>query len=201
MKLMETTIPENYRLSLQKDAGYEVNADWTDDFAVVLFNAVSKSLARVASPEHASVFRFDDIQGQLIAAAVLTFEEGKDGEPGAYSYVWTFDEASIPTAEGTVVLKMSDPMVQPDFTVVAANKLRMSFEGSTALVSLMTRLVQSISKWLDDNAKEGETVEVEQEGLFVARAAVEDGKIVKSLEVLGEPKAIIKNDASIEVAA
>lgn len=199
MKIMETTIPENYRLSLQKDAGYEINADWTDDFCVVLFNAVSKAVAKAASPEHAVVFRFNDIQGNLIAAAILDFQEGEKGEAGSYSYVWTFDEAALPTAEGTIQLAITDPLVQPDFVTVAANKLRMSFEGDAARVSLMTRLIQAISKWLDDNAKEGEEITLEQDGLFVARAIVEDGVVVKSLEVVGEPKATIKNDISIEV--
>ena len=63
---------------------------------------------------------------------------------------------------------------------------------------MLTYLLQQIYKWLDENAKEGEEVIVEQDGIFQARVAVENGEKVFAIEPAGEVKMLIKDDAAIE---
>jgi len=55
-----------------------------------------------------------------------------------------------------------------------------------------------LRRWLDENAKENEVVSIEQDGVFEARVAVENGEKVFAIEPAGEVKIIIKDDAAIE---
>ena len=55
-----------------------------------------------------------------------------------------------------------------------------------------------LKKWLDENAKEGVEVKIEQDGIFQARVAVENGEKVFAVEADGEVKNLIKDDTADE---
>jgi uncharacterized protein YkuJ len=74
----------------------------------------------------------------------------------------------------------------------------MQFLDSTTLENLFTESLIYLKKWLDENANETEEVTVEEDGVFVARVAVENGEKVFAIEMDGLVKQLVKDDASIE---
>jgi len=197
-KLMETSLPENYSRGLTDERGFTVAAMHADKIATLLFTGVSTCLKDAKSQEFPVAFAFEELNGDIIVAAIVQYYENEDAaQPGNWSYVWTFDKTDIP--EGAKVIKMADQITHPIFIAIAGKKFGMGFENNAYLVDLLTYFTKQLSKWLQDNAKEGEEVGIELDGIFQARAAVEDGEVVKSIEVIGETNAIVKSDKNIEV--
>jgi hypothetical protein len=75
----------------------------------------------------------------------------------------------------------------------------MAFKDVSAITEINRYLLVQIKKWLDENAKEGEEVGVEEPGIFQASVVVENGEKVFSLVPEGEIKKLIKDDSAIEV--
>lgn len=195
---METAIPDNFAKALAQEKQYELSASHADKIATILFVATSECLKNLKSKEKPAVFKFIDIRGELIAAAIVSYHANEDeNQPGNWTYVWTFDPADIP--DNATVVDITQSMTHNYFVSVAGSKYHMSFEGERAIIELVNTMLIYISKWLQDNAKEGETIGVTLDGIFEARAEVEDGEVVKALEVIGETKAIIKNDNDLAV--
>ena len=61
----------------------------------------------------------------------------------------------------------------------------------------MVVTLEEIKKYLDENAKEGETVGVKLDGIFQARVAIENGIKVFALEADGLIKVLVKDDEAI----
>ena len=77
-------------------------------------------------------------------------------------------------------------------------KYGMQFKSDAMLVDCLTYALIQLKKWLDENAKEGAEVMVEQDAIFQARVAVENGEKVFAIEPAAEIKVLIKSDAMIE---
>lgn len=195
---MSSSIPEVFSRGLSDDKGLVVGANHTDKIANVLFIATSELLKELKNKEFPAVFRFTDLNGDLIAAAIVKYNANTDAkQPGNWSYIWTFDAADI--TDGSRIMDNTDTKSYPYFVSTAGSKYHMGFNQQSYISELSTYLLKTISKWLDDNANDKEETVIELEGVFQARCGVEDGKVVKSIEVIGEVKAIIKDDAGIEV--
>ena len=196
-KLMESTIPENYSASLDKQQ-LEVSPNHTDKIAVILFTAVSNCLKVVKDKDKQVAFKFSDLKGDLIAAALVEFHKSDDKDnPGNWSYVWTFDEKDI--KPDAYVLSMNSTEVHQYFVAVASSKYNMAFEGANYIVQVTNEFLETLKRWLTDNASDKQEEGVILDGVFQARVAIEDGEVVKSIEVIGETKALIKGDGDIEV--
>ena len=74
----------------------------------------------------------------------------------------------------------------------------MQFKSDAMLADCLTYALIQLKKWLDENAKEGTEVMVEQDAIFQARVAVENGEKVFAIEPAAEIKVLIKSDAMIE---
>jgi hypothetical protein len=198
LNFMETSIPELYSRGLFDVKGYDLGAAQADKMAAIFFTGVSNALKDVKSKEHPVAFVFDEPNMDLNAAAIVRHIPAEtDDMPGHWNYVWTFYKTDIP--EDARILRLKDTDFQVYFRTIAAQKFVMGFRTPAALVECGNFLMKQISQWLTDNAKPEEEVGVVLDGIFQARAAVEDNEIVKSIEVIGETKAIIKDDAGEEV--
>ena len=96
-------------------------------------------------------------------------------------------------------LRLKDTEFQVYFRTIAAQKYVIGFKTPAALVECGNFLMKQIKQWLADNAKEGEETVVTLDGIFQGRSGVENNEVVRSLEVIGETKALIKKDANDEI--
>lgn len=196
VKLMESQVPEITSRMINTDHELSLSAAVMDKIADVTFTAVSNLLKALKETNCPAVFVFDELNGDVIAAAIVEYHEAEDkSQPGNWSYVWTFDKADIP--EGAKIYTISNQMTHPYFVSTAGSKYHFGYETDSYIAIIHNCFLKVLKKYLDDNATEGITIELD--GIFQARAAVEDGEIVKSIEVVGETKALIKSDDDVEV--
>lgn len=197
-KLMETSIPELFSRGLDEEKDLTIGSNHTDKIATVVFEAVSKCLHDVKVKEYATAFLFEDLSGDMIACAVVQYHENADKtQPGNWSYIWSFDRADIP--DGSRTIKITDTQAQTYFASVAGTRFKMGFETAAGLVESANYLLKVINRYLEDNVTKDKEVAIELDGVFEARAKFENGDLVKSIEPIGEMKAIAKGDANIEV--
>ena len=197
LNLNETTIPKMFSKELYEEKGYTLSPMHTDKIANVLFTAVSEALKATKSKEYPVVFLFAGNNQEMYAAAIIRFIPNEDESmPGHWNYVWTFDKNDIP--DNARVVSIRDNAFETYFRMVA-NQNKFGFEDTTSTIECCNTLLKNISQWLQENAKEDEEMGVKMDGVFQARCILEDKEVVKSLEVIGETKAIIKDDAGNEV--
>ena len=198
-KFMETSIPEIYSRGLDDEKCLTVGSNHVDKVATVLFTGVSNCLKAIKSKEKPAVFKFSDLKDDTIAFAVVAYHPNEDDKtkPGNWSYIWSFDDEDMP--DDATVVNIKDGLTHPYFVSVAGNRYNMGFRRDDILIELMTYLLQTIKKYLIDNATAEDVTGVELDGVFQARSAIEDNEVVCSIEVIGETKAIIKSDEDIEV--
>lgn len=197
MKINETTLPHDYSRGLYEEKSFDLAEEHTDKIADVLFTGVSEALNLLKSKDHPTSFEFYGTDDKFVAGAVCQYFENEDPEkPGNWSLVWTFDESDIP--DNAVRFSLKNEQTHSHFRGAAGEKFGIRFKYPEAIISTLTYLLQEIHKWLDQNAEEGKEVTIEQDGIFQARVAVENGEKVFAIEPAGEIKMLIKDDAAIE---
>lgn len=197
-KLYETNLPMNFSKGLFEEKMFDLAPEHTDKYADIIFTGTSAVLNAAKSKDHPVAVIFKRIDGTLVAAAIVQYFPNEDlAKPGNWNLVWTFNETDIP--EGTKIHDFStDQDIHPYYRAVAGDKYRIRFQNTESLTVVSIYLLEHIKKWLDENASATEEVGVEQDALFQARVAVENGEKVFALEPKGEIKMLIKDDASIE---
>lgn len=197
--LMETKIPENYVHALYTEKELDLAEEHTDKVLSSIVNGVSECLGDIKSKEYPVAFVFEENNLEFIAGAVVEFHQNEESpdQPGNWTYIWTFDKEDIPENARKVNI---DAKMATYFYGVANKKYTMGFKSLEDLIILSNYIFRFISSWLDDNAKEGEENGVQLKDVIVARCAVENDEIVKSIEPIGEVKVLIKGDAAIEAA-
>ena len=197
MKLLETQLPGMYSKGLFEEKCLDLAPEHMDKMFDTLFTGVSNLLNHSKSMEHPVAFTFRKIDKSFIAGALVQFFDNEDkSNPGNWSLVWTFDEVDIP--DTALKIDFSDPQTHSYFIATAGEKYGMQFKSDAMLVDCLTYALIQLKKWLDENAKEGTEVMVEQDAIFQARVAVENGEKVFAIEPAGEIKNLIKSDAMIE---
>lgn len=198
VNLADSSLPAMWSKIIYDQDSFVISANHCDKIANVLFTGVSQALANMKSKEHPVAYVFETATGEFLAAGIVEWipEEADEGQPGHWNYSWSTDKADIP--DNARVSSISNPMSWSYFRGVGGQKYGMAFEPNSE-GALMTRLISCILQWLDDNASETEENGLIMDGVFQARVAVEDGEKVKSIEMIGETKAIIKYDAGNEV--
>lgn len=197
MKLFETTLPMNYSKGLYEEKNYDLAAEHTDKIIDVLFTGTAEALNNNKSKDKPTAFVFDRVDGTIIAAAIVQYFPNEDeSKPGNWNMVWTFDPSDIP--DNSLKLSLENSLTHSYFRSIAGDKYSMNFKNPSCLVDLMVYALEQIRKWLDENAAEDKEVSVEQDAVFQARVAVENGEKVFALEPAGEIKMLIKDDAAIE---
>lgn len=197
MKLFDTNLPHNFSKGLYEECDLTFNAQYIDKVIDVIFTGTVLFLngAKKIDTPVALVFERED--KSVIAAAIVQYFDNDDkSNPGNWNLVFTLDENDIP--ENANIFYASNPSVHPFLRSVAADKYHFIFDAPNSLVLLPRYFFENLRKWLDENAKENEEISIDLDGVFQARAAVEGGEKVFSIEPAGEIKMLIKDDSAIE---
>ena len=196
MEFKSTNLPHNIANGLYHEKGYEVGEVHIDKIFYTLFFGVANLLKDNKSQEAPATFIINDIKGKPIAFATVEYYPGEGDNPGNWSMVWSFDVNDIPEKGDKFDLQNDHTHVY--FRTIAGEKFSMKFYDRTCIVTLLTYCVEQLYKWLDENAKENEVVEIELDGVFNAKVQIVDGKKEFAIDPMGEVKTIIKDDASSE---
>lgn len=198
ISLMESQIPQNYQTGLYNEKGYELAAENTVDVADVLFSGVSECLGDIKNKEIPVAFVFEQNNQDFVAAAIVRYIPNEDdpNKAGAWNYVWTWYKDDVPSNARIVRASESDMSIY--FRGTGLRKYGMQWKDINAINECSRYLLQQIKNWLDNNAVEGEVVEVHQDGIFQASVAIENGEKVYSIVPDGEMKKLIKDDSAIE---
>ena len=199
IKLMESQIPQNYSTGLYSEKDYDLSADHTNIVVDILFTAVAQCLGDVKDRKFPSAFVFEANNKDFIAAAIVQYFENEDdpSKLGNWSYTWTWYKDDVPA--NSKIYRTTQPELSSYFRGVSQGKYGMAFQDVAAITEINRYLLVQIKKWLDENAKEGEEVGVEEPGIFQASVVIEEGEKVFSLVPEGEIKKLIKDDSAIEV--
>lgn len=197
MEFSSTNLAHNISHGLFHEKGYNVAEAHIDKIFYFTMFGVASILKDIKSKDRPATFVITDIKANPIASATVEYFENEDKDkPGNWSLVWSFDPEDIPN--NALQVNLHDENTHSYFRIIAGEKWGMKFYDSTAIVNLITYSIEQLYKWLDENAKEDQTVEIELDGVFTAKVQVEDGKKIFALDPAGEVKTIIKDDAAID---
>ena len=197
-QIFDTSFPENYSRGLYDEFNYDLNATYTGMIADVVFSSIASVLSAMKSMDHPTAFIVDKTSNVFVAAAVAQYfpNEEDPKKPGNWSLTFTFNENDIP--ENATTFRLTDSQIHSHFRSIAADKYHFQFSTPESIIIMPSYFFAQLYKWLDENAKEGEEVCIEYEGVFQARVAVEGGEKVFAIEPDGEIKVLIKDDAAIQ---
>ena len=197
MKINESTLPEMFSKALFEEKNLDLAAEHMDKIMDIIFTGTANLLSNVKSMNKPVAFTFTKLDQSFIAAAMVQFFKNEDeSKPGNWSLSWTFDPADIPV--DATKIDISDAQSHSYFRAVAGEKYGIRFEMQSDILDCITMALTQLKKWLDENAKEGVDVKIEQDGIFQARVAVENGEKVFAVEADGEVKNLIKDDTADE---
>ena len=196
--IFDTSFPNAWAERGMYEFGWDVVPELAPRLLNVVFTATSEILASAKVKEHPVVLRYNKINKELAAAAIIQFFDNTDDptKPGNWNLSWTFEESDIP--EDAQIIDSSDPNVCVYYKAVSASKFNIEYDGADVINPLAVSLLTELKKWLDENAKENDTVGIILENIFEARVAVEGGIKVFAIEPAAEIKMLIKEDAAIE---
>ena len=168
------------------------------------FTATSAYLSKVkvSNAEKAVALILTDVSGNFKFAGIVEYHENdKADEPGNWSYSLTFNEDDISDLEkDKAVTKylFSGDAFKSVFDKVAYDIAGIEFNHDTYMYDACLLVVDTLVQILDREAKEGEVVDIEMPGYFVASVSVEDGEKVFGITPDGHQKEIIKNDIALQ---
>lgn len=197
MKLFDSTLPQMYSKALFEEKCFDLAPEHTDKMFDTLFTGAANLLKSVKSLEKPVAFVINELNGNMVAAAICQYFKNDDtNQPGNFSLVWTFDPTDIP--EGALVISLDDTKTHSFFIAAAGSKYGIKFKDASCIVNTLGYTMSQLKKWLDENAKEGQIISVELDGIFQGRVEVQNGVKVFAVEPDGEIKNLIKDDAAIE---
>lgn len=200
MKLNETSMPEMFSKGLFEEYSKDVAPQHTDKCCDILFNGATMVLGAAKSKDHPVAFTINKLDDSVIVAGIIRYFPSKDkNNPGSWNIAWTFNAEDIP--EDAQIIKLKDAQTHSYFRGYAGEKYGMQFKDEGNLITTLTYVPTTIKKWLNENAKESEEISIEQDGVWKARVAVENGEKVFAIEVTGETTAKAKEDIALENSA
>lgn len=197
LKFAESTMIENFIVEA-KNFGFLLEP--TDVIRIVesVVAGTADFLSLVKSKDDAVALTFDNIKGDMVMAAVVEYNDNKDGEgQGNWNFYFTFDPKDV---EGKKRYEVSSTQIHTIIAKRAYESYRMKFTSPTYITQCAVTFATLLRELLDTNAKDGEEFIIEHEGYFLATSAVENGVVEKSLLPDGAMKRLIKDDAATEAA-
>lgn len=196
MKFTETSIPNNYSMNIRNDARMDITPDDVEMLYNVLFASFSEFLAQVKKKDKTIALVMEDLKGNFLMAGIINYTENENKDmPGNWTYEMTFDADDIKNVD--VTYKTTDTQYE---VVVANTAYRVSsirFASPTYVHDIIITAVKTLQKYLDENASETETKEVELPGYFTATVTVKNGKKKMAITPGDAMKRLIKDDAGL----
>jgi len=169
------------------------------------FASVSAYLSgvKVAKNDEAVALCLIDTAGNFKFGAIVEYHDNKDNpdEPGNWSYVMTFDQKDIEMLEKSKTVKKllcSGREFTYTFNKVGYDVGGVQFEHESYIFDACLIVIDTLTQILDREAIDGEVVDIELPGYFMASVSVEDGEKVFAITPDGHMKAIIKDDTVLD---
>ena len=153
-------------------------------------------LKQVKSKKEATALVYEDMKGNMIAAAIVEYLEGEDGNPGNWSLVFTFDENDVKGREDIKTYSIFGSGPKEVIAARAFDDFRLRYASPDHLAQIDSLCFKLLYDFLDQNAVEGEKFVLSHEGYFEASVEVVDGEKVMNLIPDGAIKRLIKDDDS-----
>lgn len=200
MKLSETSILQLFITEYETTVGPEVEPWQPQHVFQAVTAATADFLSKVKKKNQKVCLSFVDAANNFIMAAIVKYNKNDDEEgQDNWNYYYTFNEEDIKDVPADNKYTSDDSYFHADVTTrLLEHMLRVNEAAWIApMISLSARL---ISTFLDQNAKPGVEVTLEEEGYFVASVTVEDDQPVKALLPDDMMKTIIKSDDATQKA-
>ena len=186
--------------------GYTFGDDDRPERIVKAFFASSAaylSKVKVSKADEAVALILTDVAGNFKFAGIVEYHENKENpdEPGNWSYTMTFEEKTLEVLEKSKAVKKllySSDAFKGVFDKVSYDVAGIQFEHQTYMFDACLLVVDTLIQVLDREAKEGEIVDIELPGYFVASVSVEDGEKIFAVTPDGYMKQIIKDDTALD---
>lgn len=197
VNLEESTIISNFtKAFFDQDLRYpETGVPCTIN---AVFSAVATFLSSIKDKEKGMALVIDNVKGDIEFGAKVQFIPGETEEDaGSWSFVCSFDPSDFVESENLKVIKFSGGAADNTVRYCAARQKPYSigFNSDLMLKLAVQQTILGIKEWLNDNAKEGEDVELVFPQVFNAKVRIEDGVKYPSIELSEEIVQIVKNDA------
>lgn len=194
MKLQETTIPMNFGTKMMEN-GWEWDTNDTEPMYHIILQSLTSFLSLIKSKETKTAIKVTDLKGNTKLMACVTYHPNEDEEmPGNWSYEMSFTD--IEGAEN--IFNITDTQFQKISGKVAMNLYGFQFMDAVVQQLIFETGADCIKEWLDVNAAEGQQVDIECDGYFIASVGIEENEKVFSIVPDGAMKRIIKDDAMLE---
>ena len=193
----KSSIPSELSINLRDN----FSMTWVDsrsaDLYRVLFASIADTLKINQKKEYSRIgMSMKDDKGNFKLGAILNFrkpEEGAEEDTGNWYLEMTFYPEDMTNLD-LEVDNHSDIFVR-----CAANEANTiayaRFRSVDIMYNMFNCVIDTLTTFLDQYAREGEEYSVQLQGIFTASVAIEDGKKIMSI-VPGEYiKQLIKNDA------
>lgn len=164
--------------------------------------ATTTILNAVKSTEVPVAAKIKNANGDMIIAAIVEYFPNNDdpSRVGNWGYVWTFNESDIP--DNATIIDPMDVKFESFFRVCSIERFCITIKDATYYHNIFATAFKVLKAHLLDNANPNEeyVLELKANNSTIAqfRAAVEDDEKIISVELDGETKQLIKDDAAIE---
>lgn len=198
MNFRDTAIASNYSKVLYDEVNYTLGEVHAVKLLDTVVHGTAEFLSKNRDKETPVAVKFINYRNdEFCMACVLRYFEGKGKDPGNWNVTWVFDEKDIPENTRVVTCK-GDASLDQYYKAYAGSKYKFGYKFVDSIIILNNEIMYQLRKWLDENASEKEVITVELEDVLIAKVAVEGGEKVFSIELDGEVKNLIKDDAAIE---
>ena len=188
-------------------AGYtfDSNDDRPERIVKTFFAGVSTYLSKrkISKANECVALVLQDISGAFKFAGIVEYFPNVESpdEPGNWSYTMTLNEEDLKDLEKRKIVKkylVGDDAFKSIMDKVAYDVGGFVFERDTFIYDACLLVVDTIIQVLDHEAKDGQIVDIEMPGYFVASVAVEDGEKIFSITPDGHMKALVKSDIELD---
>lgn len=196
-KFEDTTMPAEYSLLISENGTGAVYT--SEEVAPIVIRAILMSMCDYArtlkKKDKPIAVVIDDLAGNILFGLKVQFLDGTEDNPeGSWNPVWSFDPEDFADCD---IYKITESRA---YAILQnrAHVLRFRFTTSMNIPSAVRSVANVFVKWLDENAKEGDTVGAEMSGLFTVKVDVIDGKKVMNFCPDEELTNLIKDDAKLQ---
>lgn len=160
------------------------------------------SKSKVAKDSEAVALVLLDLTGNFKFAAIVKYNVNKENpdEPGNWDYSFTLNEEDLAEVGASRTVKkflFSDVSFHSMFDKVAYDLQSIQFEQERSIYDACCLCVDTLYQILDNEAVEGQTVDLELPGYFVASVETSGDNKVFSIVPDGHMKKVIKDDAAL----
>ena len=198
MDIKETNIYAQYKQTLYSDASLDlVESDAPIMFAA-LVGAMTKFLGNVKSTEVPSVaLTYRDDKGNFKMGGIVEYHKNEEDPtmPGNFTYELSFYEDDITRAEK--VYEHNDLLFQTCMSTFIETEFKARLTSSFVLMQMIPIALNTLINWLDENAKDKETV-LDVKPYFTCSSIIEKGTKIFSITPSSEMKTLIKDDSMLQ---